>query len=182
MKNVRRIISAICLAGVCVLFYLATASLIRSSHTYSLLITSTNLSKKMLDAIMGPVKSLTSVPGAVTKTLHGDTPKFGLGSVESEAKCKEIHTFMICCGQASIEKRRAILDRETKLKDTRNYFGRDMTQDLIYDENYFRFSDEDMEKPLHKFSHNCKLNLSFLYSSSSHLKELGNKFNLEKQP
>ena len=65
----------------------------------------------------------------------------------------------------SIDKRRVILKASTKLKNVRDHFGSELKQDLVFDENFFRFHVDDLEKPLWKFSNGCNLNLSFVYES-----------------
>jgi hypothetical protein len=97
----------------------------------------------------------------------------------NEDKCREITAFMICYGLTTIEKRRVSLDKETPLGLASKHFGRPVKQELIYDENFFRFNDSDLNKPLHKFSNNCNINLLFLFESQ--MQEFGSKLTVKKK-
>jgi hypothetical protein len=103
----------------------------------------------------------------VTDYFKGDQlPKFGHGAFKTEeCNCDHIRVFMRRHDHLSVDQRRVILDKSTKLKDVKNSFGADMKQELIFDENFFRFHANDLEKPLWMFSSGCNLNLSFVYES-----------------
>ena len=107
-------------------------------------------------------------------TLIGDVPKFGPGSMKRECEeCDQITVFMVCYGQATSEKRRVTVPTNTTLKTMKGLFGRPMAQEVITDENFFIFNEEDLNKPLSMFSNKCCLSLSFCYDS--HIKGLRNK-------
>ena len=101
-------------------------------------------------------------------------PKYGSSDGLSEDKCKEIQVFMIASGGISgfigvEERRRKLMNIGTTLRDARNQFGTCLSQDLIKDENGFMFVDDDFEKPIFKFSNQCKLNLNFVFSNRGQL-------------
>ena len=84
-----------------------------------------------------------------------------------------ITVFMVCYGQATSEKRRMTVPKNTTLKTMKCLFGRPMSQEVVADENYFIFNEEDLNKPVYMFSNKCCLSLSFCYDS--HIKEIRNK-------
>jgi len=101
-------------------------------------------------------------------TLIGDLPKFGSGSMKRECEeCDHITVFMVCYGQATSEKRRMIVPKNTTLKTIKGHFGRPMSQEVVADENYFIFNEDDLNKPVYMFSNKCCLSLSFCYDSQN---------------
>lgn len=104
-------------------------------------------------------------------TGAGDVPKFGTGSgCKEQAECEEITVFMVCYGQATSEKRRLVVPKDTPLENMRELFGRSMAQEVMRDENYFTFNDSDLKRPVYMFSNKCNLNLAFCYDS--HVEQL----------
>ena len=101
-------------------------------------------------------------------------PSFGPGNPkQEEADCDEIQVFMYCVGITSLEKRRIALPVQTPVSEVRERFGRDMSQDLIFDENDFQIL--DTHRPISHFSNKCLLNLKFV-SSEGYLTATGNAF------
>lgn len=106
------------------------------------------------------------------KHFSQETPKFGVGNTKNEEEnCLEIQAFISCFGVGglNVDLRRLILPKsatvidakESYIKNTKN---KRLHQDLIGDENYFIFGDDELKRPLYTYSNNCKLNLSFFYS------------------
>lgn len=110
--------------------------------------------------------------------LTGDVPKFGSGRPCKEAECDEIKVSMVCYGQATAEKRRLIVPKDTTLEAMKASFGRPMGQEVICDENYFIFNDGDLKKPVYMFSNKCNLNLYFCFDS--HVDELKKKLAVDE--
>jgi hypothetical protein len=84
----------------------------------------------------------------------GDVPKLGTGSGCKEqvpADCEEITVFMVCYGQATSEKRRVIVPKDTPLENMRELFGRSMAQEVMRNENHFTFSGSDLKRPVYMF-------------------------------
>lgn len=72
---------------------------------------------------------------------------------------------MQCVGQFSEKRIRASLSPQTTMRQAKEEFGKDMDQTIVTDENNFRFSEKDLEKPLWQFSNKCSLALSFQYDT-----------------
>lgn len=89
------------------------------------------------------------------------------------AECDQITVFMVCHGQATAEKRRVSIPKTTTLRAMKGLFGRPIAQEVIADENWFMFSEEDLEKPVCAFSNGCLLSISFFFES--HFKETKRK-------
>lgn len=102
----------------------------------------------------------------------GDIPKFGVGNpVHEKQNCSEIVAFVACFGVAglTVEKRRMILPATLPIGDIKEqYINRsdksNIPQDAICDENFFRIDKMELQRPLHSFSNQCKLNVSLIYS------------------
>ena len=110
--------------------------------------------------------------GSMFKTLLGESQRFGVGNPAHELKsCSHIHVFMTCSGHSNLDKRRACFEANTTLLQVKTSFDqRVIGQELIFDENYYRFHDADMEKPLWLFSSQCRLNILFVYEN--HMKRM----------
>lgn len=123
---------------------------------------------------MGPTKIFNQLKEF---TGAGDVPKFGTGSVvvvrKEQADCEEITVFMVCYGQATSEKRRVIVPKDTPLENMRELFGRSMAQEVMRDENDFTFNGSDLKRPVYMFSNKCNLNLAFCYDN--HVEQLVKK-------
>lgn len=99
---------------------------------------------------------------------------FGPGRpCEEKQDCEFIHVFMTCVGQGRHEQRRVMLPKDTTLKQAKAAFGREMKQQLISDEDGYRFNQSDLDKSLWNFSNRCCLNLQFEFED--HLQELVEK-------
>jgi hypothetical protein len=116
----------------------------------------------MVDVIGSVMKPVTTI----RNFFLGDVPKFGAGNDKKELEeCPDIHVFMVCYGQSTVEKRKAVMEKSTTIRQARDDFGRPMKQELICDENHFRFNENDLDKALYKFSNKCHLNLAFIYEN-----------------
>eukprot|EP01102_Stenamoeba_stenopodia_P005772 TRINITY_DN164_c0_g1_i1.p1 TRINITY_DN164_c0_g1~~TRINITY_DN164_c0_g1_i1.p1 ORF type:complete len:154 (-),score=36.90 TRINITY_DN164_c0_g1_i1:59-520(-) len=106
------------------------------------------------------------VKNAVSRVFYYEpSPKFGYGNPEQEAlNCKRIQLFMSCVG-ATVKMRRAQVESNTILRETREKFGDSMSQDTICDENYYRFTESELNLPLHSFSNKCNLHVIFAHES-----------------
>jgi len=94
-------------------------------------------------------------------------PLYGLGVPDTECQCPNITVFMQCVGTSGAERRRTTLDKDITLRQTKDEYGREMAQSGVYDENGFRFSEQDLARPLWQFSNRCALNLNFMHNSSA---------------
>jgi len=107
----------------------------------------------------------------VTKELFSFSPetKFGVGNPQRECEnCKQIQVFMSCVGLTTA-KRRMLLPQHTTLRQTREHFGSNISQEGIYDENHYRFADSDLDLPLWNFSNRCAVNILFEHDSKADL-------------
>lgn len=119
-----------------------------------------------MDAMWKPIEKFKSI-------IIGEAPKFGQEDPRIESKCEQIHVFMVCFGQATVEHRRVVLPPNTTIRAAKGLFGRDMAQNLVRDENGFRFNESALEKPISNFSNHCNLLIQF--TCEDHLKELQSK-------
>lgn len=102
-------------------------------------------------------------------------PKFGYSSAQSQEKnCEQILVLMQCTGNVTERRYRASLPPNTTLRQAKNeYFDKNIEQKTILDENNFRFSEQDLDKPIWLFSNRCGLSISFQYEN--HVEGLQNK-------
>lgn len=90
-------------------------------------------------------------------------------SQSQEGNCKFINVFMMARGLTYIDRRRTTVPPSTTLRELRLRFGREFDQQLICDENSFRFAEDDLDMPISNFSRDCNLNVSFEYED--HIEE-----------
>jgi len=87
---------------------------------------------------------------------------FRLGDPKKECEqCEKIRVFMACVGMISVEQRRMTFPKDATLREVRQNFGRDMDQEGMFDENYYRFNDSELGQSIYNFSNGCALNVIF---------------------
>ena len=104
-------------------------------------------------------------------------PKFGTNvDPKNESKCPYLEVFMACHGRFdkfnvvsdSMELRRGRFKLNDTPLDAREKFGiergKPVSQEDIKDENGFVLDNDLLNQPMSSLSHNCKLNLNFVYN------------------
>ncbi len=96
----------------------------------------------------------------------------GVGKPEEEATCEHgVHVFMTVHGYATNDRRRVLLDKATPLCVLPRQFGRELQQSRMTDDYGFVFSENDLDQPLWKFSHNCTLSVAFVHTHIDEAKQ-----------
>ena len=102
-----------------------------------------------------------------------DQYKFGPGGIpiKEECNCEEIRVFLVkydLLGFREVpqSRRRITLDKNIKLEDIHTKISNIRKDDIITDENFYRYEQADLDKPLYKFSNNCNISLSVLSKDS----------------
>jgi hypothetical protein len=96
-----------------------------------------------------------------------DRAKFGAGGslTKERDNCEEIRLFVVkydVLGFREAMRKRSLLDKNLTLRQAAEKHSFASNNDVITDENFYRFEHADYDEPLWKFSSNCNLNLSVI--------------------
>jgi hypothetical protein len=99
--------------------------------------------------------------------LVGDRVKFGAGGIPTKERdhCEEVRLFVVTydvLGFREATRKRKLLDKNMSLREAKEVLSIVSENDVICDENFYRYEQSDFHQPLWKFSNNCNLNLSVI--------------------